>query len=115
MFVFATTNNFRAVVVVVVVVVAPVDFRAPCAFPQHAPRRFSRPPRLLQHLEYYGGNLDCVGKNYVGTQNFLKSFLELPESEVDERLGLLLTLPLLRIADKSWRTLSCSQDCGLET
>merc|ERR1719146_136969 len=36
-------------------------------------------------LVYYGGNLDCVGKNYVGTQTFLKSFLELPESEVDER------------------------------
>ena len=29
-------------------------------------------------------------------------------------LSLLLQLLLLRIADKSWRTLSYSQDCGLE-
>jgi len=36
-------------------------------------------------IVYYGGNLDCVGQNYVGTQNFLKTFLELPEAEVDER------------------------------
>merc|ERR1719230_33477 len=36
-------------------------------------------------LVYYGGNLDCNAKNYVGTQTFLKQFLELPESEVDER------------------------------
>jgi hypothetical protein len=36
-------------------------------------------------IVYYGGNLDCVSNNYVGTQNFLKSFLQLPEKEVDER------------------------------
>jgi hypothetical protein len=36
-------------------------------------------------IVYYGGDLDCVGQNYVGTQKFLKSFLEIPEAEIDER------------------------------
>merc|ERR1719231_1622248 len=36
-------------------------------------------------IVYYGGDLDCVGQNTVGTQKFLKSFLEIPEAEVDER------------------------------
>jgi len=33
---------------------------------------------------FYGGNLDCVGQNYAGEQDFLKSLLQLPESEMDE-------------------------------
>merc|ERR1719313_218176 len=37
------------------------------------------------NIVYYGGDLDCVGQNYAGTQKFLKSFLEIPEAEIDER------------------------------
>merc|ERR1719446_1387035 len=36
-------------------------------------------------IVFYGGDLDCVGQNYAGTQKFLKSFLEIPEAEVDAR------------------------------
>merc|ERR1719453_1940934 len=36
-------------------------------------------------IVYYAGDLDCVGQNYVGIQEFLKSFLEKPEHEMDER------------------------------
>merc|ERR1719265_1750202 len=36
-------------------------------------------------LVYYGGDLNCVQKNYAGEQAFLKEFLEKPESEMDER------------------------------
>jgi len=36
-------------------------------------------------IVYYGGDLDCVGKNYGQTQTFLKDLLKLPEEEVDAR------------------------------
>jgi len=36
-------------------------------------------------IVYYGGNLECVGKNFGTTGGFLKDLLVLPESEVDAK------------------------------
>jgi len=36
-------------------------------------------------IVYYGGDLDCVGKNFGTTGGFLKDLLVLPESEVDAK------------------------------